>query len=184
MQGGPDRVADSSSARHDRDVMKVPPTATEAFCEWCVEHPSRPCPACNARRRRAVRLVEGNDLPIDEAARQMRLPVPRVERLLEEEADRRTLVQFRQTHIENAPLRELFHALRRSDPTLSAAELGRRVGTSAIQVERWLGLQPTAPKTDGRGRTYPGRNLTTISVETAGRLARAMGYAPCEIDGC
>ncbi len=139
MQGGPDRVADFSSARHDRDVMKVPPTATEAFCEWCVEHPSRPCPACNARRRRAVRLVEGNGLPIDEAARQMRLPVPRVERLLEEEADRRTLAQFRQTHIENAPLRELFLALRRSDPTLTrsrARSAGRDVGDPGRAVAR------------------------------------------------
>jgi hypothetical protein len=26
--------------------------------------------------------------------------------------------------------------------------------------------------------------LTTISVENAGRLARAMGYAPRDIDGC
>jgi hypothetical protein len=131
-----------------------------------------------------VRLVEGNGLPIEDAACQMRLPVARVERLLEEEADRRTLAQFRQTHVENAPLRERFHALRRSDPALTAAELGRRVGTSAIQVERWLGLQPTAPKADGRGRRYPARILTTISVENAGRLARAMGYAPCDFDRC
>jgi hypothetical protein len=160
------------------------PVHTEAFCEWCVEHPSQPCPACNARRRRAVRLVEGNGLPIDEAARQMQLPVPRVERLLEEEADRRTLAGLRQTHVDNAPLREKFLARRHHDPSLTVAEIARRTGTSAIQVERWLGLTPTAPKTDTRGHTYPGRTLTTISVENAGRLARAMGYAPCEIDGC
>jgi hypothetical protein len=156
----------------------------ETFCEWCVEHPSRPCPACNARRRRAVRLVEGNGLSVDEAACQMQLPVARVERLLEDEADRRAVAQFRQTHVENAPLREKFLAQRRNDPALTVVEIARRVGTSAIQVERWLGLKPTTPKTDGRGRTYPGRVLTTISVENAGRLARAMGYAPCEIDGC
>ena len=165
--------------------MKVPPTATETFCEWCVEHPSRPCPACNARRRRAVRLVEGDGLPIDEAARQMRLPVPRVERLLEEEADRRTLARVPpDARRERAAARAVPRAAAAPTRRLTAAELGRRVGTSAIQVERWLGLQPTAPKTDGRGRTYPGRILTTISVENAGRLARAMGYAPCEIDGC
>jgi hypothetical protein len=44
-------------------------------------------------------------------------------------------------------------------------------GTSPSQPERWLGLRPTAPKTDRRGRTYPGRILKTISVENAGRLA-------------
>ncbi len=114
----------------------------------------------------------------------MRVPVARVERLLEEEADRRALAGLRQTHVENAALREMFLARRRNDPALTVTEIARRVGTSAIQVERWLGLKPTAPKTDGRKRTYPGRILTTIGVEPAGRLARAMGYAPCEIDGC
>ena len=64
------------------------------------------------------------------------------------------------------------------------SELARRVGSSPIQVERWLGLRQTAPKTDRRGRRYPPRTLTEINVETAGRLARALGYAPCEIDGC
>jgi hypothetical protein len=157
---------------------------TATFCEWCVEHPSQPCPACNARRRRAVRLVEGVGLSVDEAAYEMRLPVARVERLLEDETDRRTLASLRQTQVENAPLREMFLASRRNDPALTAIEIARRVGTSPIQVERWLGLKPTAPKTDAHGRRYPGRIVTTLSVENAGRLARAMGYAPCEIDGC
>jgi AraC-like DNA-binding protein len=155
-----------------------------AVCDWCAQHPNRPCPACNARRRRAVRLVEGVGLSVGEAAQQMGLSVGRVERLLEEEADRRLLTQFRQSHVENGPLRRRFRERRLFDPTLTVSEIARRAGTSAIQVERWLGLQPTAPKTDRRGRTYPGRVLTTISVENAGRLARAMGYAPCEIEGC
>jgi hypothetical protein len=86
--------------------------------------------------------------------------------------------------VENRSLRRLFRERRLLDPTLTLSEVARRTGTSAIQVERWLGLQPTAPKTDRHGRTYPGRVLTTISVENAGRLARAMGYAPCEIEGC
>jgi len=156
----------------------------QTHCEWCIEHPSRPCPACNARRRRAVRLVEVTGLSVEEAAREMRLPVTRVERLLEAEADRRALVQHRQTHVANAPLRKRFLARRGSDPSFTVAAVARRLGTSPIQVERWLGLQPTASKTDSRGRTYPSRTLTTIGVETAGRLARAMGYAPCEVEGC
>jgi transposase-like protein len=155
-----------------------------AVCDWCEQHPNRPCPACNARRRRAVRLVEGNGLTVEEAAARMDLPVGRVERLLEEEADRRVLARFRQTHVENGPLLGLFRSRRLLDPTMTLSEIARRVGTSAIQVERWLGLQPTAPKIDRQGRIYPGRVLTTISVENAGRLARAMGYAPCEIEGC
>jgi hypothetical protein len=155
-----------------------------AVCDWCDEHPNRPCPACNARRRRAVRLVEGAGLSVTEAAAQMHLPVGRVERLLEEEADRRTVAQFRQSHVENATLRERLRERQLVDPTMTVSELALRIGTSPIQVERWLGLRPTAPKTDSRGRTYPGRILKTISVENAGRLARAMGYAPRDIQGC
>jgi hypothetical protein len=157
---------------------------TTAACEWCERYPDRPCPACNARRRRAVRLVEGSGLSLTDAARQMRVPPERVERLLEEEADRRTLAQFRQSHVENAPLRQRFRQRQLVDPALTLTELARRVGTSPIQVERWLGLRPTAPKTNRQGRTYPGRTLCEIGVENAGRLARAMGYAPCEIEGC
>jgi len=94
------------------------------------------------------------------------------------------VVQFRQDHVENAALRRRFLERRICDPELTAAELARRVGTSPIQVERWLGLRPTAAKVDRRGRRYPARVLESISVENAGRLARALGYAPCELDGC
>ena len=160
------------------------PVDTKPLCDWCEQHPNRSCPACNARRRRAVRLVEARGLSVTETAEQMGLPVGRVERLLEEEADRRTVIQFRQDYVDNAPLRQHFHERRVRDPSLTAAEIARRVGTSPIQVERWLGLRPTAPKVDRSGRSYPGRTLIAISVENAGQLARAMGYAPCELDGC
>ena len=73
---------------------------------------------------------------------------------------------------------------RRADPTLTPSELARRLGTTPIQVERWLGLQPTAAKTDRRGRSYPGRTVERISVDVAGRIVRAIGYAPYELDGC
>jgi predicted nucleic acid-binding Zn ribbon protein len=152
-------------------------------CDWCEQHPNRACPACNARRRRAVRLVEDHGLSIAETADRMGLPVERVERLLEEEIDRRAVVQFRRDRVANAPIRQRFLKQRRRDSALTSGEIANRLGTSPIQVERWLGLRATAPKTDRRGRRYPGRVLSTIDVETAGRLARAMGYAPFELDG-
>jgi hypothetical protein len=156
----------------------------EVPCECCERHPDRACPACAARRRHAVRLVIKLGLPIAEAARAMRQSVARVERLLEEAADQRIVETFVQTQVDNAVLRELLAIRQRSDPTLTTAEIARRVGSSQAQVERWLGLRPTAAKTDRRGRTYPGRTLSRISVETAGRLARAMGYAPHDVEGC
>ena len=114
----------------------------------------------------------------------MALPVARVERLLEEEADRRTLPRFRQDLVDNTPLRERFLRLRRCEPELTSGDIAHRIGTSPIQVERWLGLRPTAPKIDRSGRRYPGRLLTAIRVESASRLARGMGCAPREIEGC
>lgn len=160
------------------------PELNGAACEWCERHPDRPCPACAARRRRAVRLVIEAGIPVPEAAQKMRQPIERVERLLEEDSDRRRIAAFVRAEVENAPLRDLLALKQRSDPTLTAGELARRLGTSQVQVERWLGMRPTAAKTDRRGRTYPGRTLNRISVDTAGRLARAMGYAPREIEGC
>jgi hypothetical protein len=168
----------------DKVMAALEAQSGEAACGWCEQHPNRPCPACNARRRRAVRLIEARGLSVTETAEQMGLPIERVERLLEEEADRRNLVRFRQDHVENAALRQRFLKRRLFDPALTAAEIARRIGTSPIQVERWLGLRPTAPKVDRSGRAYPGRVLTTISVENGGRLARALCYAPCELDGC
>jgi plasmid maintenance system antidote protein VapI len=155
-----------------------------AGCARCEERPNAPCPACNVRRRHAVQLVEGLGLSLAAAAERMCLPVERVERLLEEEADRRALAALRLNRVSNEALRQRFCERRRLDPTFTASAIARQVGTSPIQVERWLGVAPTAAKTDRRGRTYPPRTLSTISVETAGRLARAMGYAPCEIEGC
>ena len=153
-------------------------------CEWCERHPDGACRACAARRRRAVRLVIEGGVAVTEAARRMGQSVARVERLLEEDADRRMVEAFAQREIENALLRELLARRQRHDPAVTAAEIARRLGTSQVQVERWLGLRATAPKTTRSGRTYPGRMLCRIGVETAGRLVRAMGYAPCEIDGC
>ena len=114
----------------------------------------------------------------------MRLSVARVERLLEADADRRCVGALVQADVGTVLLRRLLVDRQRHEPTLTIAELARRMGTSQVQVERWLGLRATAPKTDRRGRTYPPRVLERVSVETAGRLARALGYAPCEVDGC
>jgi AraC-like DNA-binding protein len=164
-------------------TMPRPSACELTACDWCERHPDRACPACAARRRRAVRLVE-RGLSVALIAELMGVQTALVERLLDDEADRAALATLRRDHVENAPLRRLFRERQRHDPSLTVSELARRVGSSPIQVERWLGLRQTAAKTDRRGRCYPPRTLTEINVETAGRLARALGYAPCEIDGC
>jgi hypothetical protein len=111
----------------------------------------------------------------------MGLTAGRVERLLEEHADRLELEKLTQTHVPNARLRWLFERRREIDPTFTIASLARRAGYHRINVARWLGYLPTSPTTRN-GRTSPARILTTVHVDKAGRLARAMGYAPWEVD--
>ncbi len=156
----------------------------QAPCERCEREPDRHCPACAARMQHAVRLVMGYGLPIPEAAARLRLSASRVERLLEQHADREIVTAYTLDEISNEPLRRLLADVHRSDPRVTTAELARRVGSSQVQVERWLGLRETASKTDVDGRTYAPRTVERISVDVAGRLARALGYAPCEVDGC
>lgn len=132
----------------------------------------------------AVRLVVGCGLPIPEAAARLRLSASRVERLLEQHADRELVTAYALDEISNASLRRLLAHAHQSDPRVTTAELARRIGSSQVQVERWLGLRETASKTGVDGRTYAPKIVERISVDVAGRLARAMGYAPCEVDGC
>ncbi|HEY6890700.1 MAG TPA: hypothetical protein VI300_23050 [Solirubrobacter sp.] len=114
----------------------------------------------------------------------MKLTVARVERLLEEHRDRQALADVRVSpDVDNAALRRLLAEQRRRDPGLTVTGLARRIGTSPVQVERWLGLRETAAKTSHSGRRYPGRTLQRVSVDAAGRIARGLGYAPCELDG-
>ena len=88
----------------------------------------------------------------------MRLSPGRVERLLEEEADRRSLAQFRQSHVENAPLRRRFRQRQLVDPALTVSELARRVGTFA-HSGRALARTATDHSQDRSARTHlPGAN--------------------------
>src|SRR4051812_5470608 len=180
----PSSASSTPSAVRSREgrMRARPGAAAEAVaCARCERYPDRSCAVCAARRRRAVGLVMVEGLSVGEAARRMRLSIACVERLLEADADRRRVGALVQDEVATALLRELLADRRRREPTLTMAELARRMGSSQAQVERWLGLRATAPKTDRRGRTYPGRLRERVSVEVGGRLARAMGYAPCEV---
>lgn len=132
----------------------------------------------------AVRLVTQDGLSVAEAASRLQLSEPRVERLLEQHTDRELVTAYILDEISNGMLRSIVAAARRADPELTTAELARRVGSTQVQVERWLGLRKTAPKTDAGGRTYAPRFVERIGVDVAGRLARAIGYAPCDLEGC
>jgi hypothetical protein len=107
----------------------------------------------------------------------------RVERLLEQHADRAEVERRRLDRVPNAPIRELFERRRRQDPSLSASAVARRAGLSgATHVLRELGLAPTSA-TVKDGVRYPARVTSTIGVDAAARIVRALGGAPCDFEG-
>src|SRR5688572_30710737 len=95
------------------------PRIADDDCRACAAHPDAPCPACHVRRQHAVRLVEQSGLSVAEAARRLRLTPARVDRLLEEHADRRAVAALRQTKVDNELLRELLERRRTVEPELT-----------------------------------------------------------------
>ncbi len=152
-------------------------------CPGCVEHPDRPCRSCAARRRVALRLLEQEGLKVGEIAQRMGISDLRILRLLEQAHDRHRLHRFHDGEIDVRPVRELFASWRERDEQHTYAELARLAGyASTSRVQRLLGELPTSQVVKGEN-VYPGRILTTISTENAGRLVRAMGHTPAEIAG-
>ena len=121
-------------------------------------------------------------MPVEAIAADMGISVARVERLIEKEMDHRDLAQYGGCdEIPVQRIQRLFEDRCEQDPTFSIAELARRANyQDRIQVSRILGYQPTSDSTTN-GKLYPGRLLETISVEHAGRIVRALGYAPTEV---
>jgi hypothetical protein len=108
----------------------------------------------------------------------------RVLRLIEVAIDRRELAEIRVDRVSTHVLRDLFSAWQAQNPNSHTySELARLAGfDSASTVQRLLGLIPNARVEKG-SKVYPGKVRTAVSAEMGGRLARAMGYVPSEIDG-
>jgi hypothetical protein len=164
--------------------MAISPTSHATWCTGCLEHPDRQCRSCAARRRTVIRLFEQEHHAASEIAAHMRISTAKVLRLLEEHYDRRELDRHTHPPIQANVVREKVDAWRRADPAANTlAELARLAGyDSPSRVQRLLGEIPTSAVVKN-GVVYPGRIQTTISPENGGRLVRALGHAPCEIDG-
>jgi hypothetical protein len=120
-------------------------------------------------------------MPVEVIAVDMGISVARVERLIEKEMDHRDLAQYGCDEIPVERIQKLFEDRCEQDPTFSIAELARLAEyQDRIQVSRILGYLPTSDSTTN-GKRYPGRLLETISVDHAGRIVRALGYAPAEV---
>ncbi len=150
-------------------------------CKRCQEHPERVCVACTQRRRRAAQLREQDGLTVEQIATRMRLAVPRVQRLLEEEDQYRDLQQYRGDRIAVDTVQALLKQRQAEDPALTQQQIATAAGYgSRIALLRAIGLEPTA-KTVRRGKEYPPELRSSIDVDGAGRIVRALGFAPHEI---
>jgi hypothetical protein len=151
-------------------------------CEWCETHPYTVCLACNQRARHALALLR-DGLAEGEIAKRMNLTLPRARRLIDRELDREDLTRYRHDSIPVSEIQTLIAEHLANDPTLNNAQLAKLAGhKSRIHFERVLGYAPHAATTK-RGKHYPARTATTIDIETASQIVRALGIAPHEIPG-
>ncbi len=150
-------------------------------CEWCAEHPFDVCRACARLGRSAARLLDAGGLSAAQVAEMLGLEVARMQRLLEEERALRDLQRYKRDRIPLAPIQALFARRQEEDPSLSktrAAELAEY--NSRVEFLRTMGFVRTASFVR-KGKRYPGKHRAEISVEAAGRIVRAIGYAPREV---
>jgi len=144
-----------------------------ARCPRCTEL-GRSCPSCTQRRRIAWRLVEQQDQTLEDAATRLDLMPAQVRELVDDERDRRELDAYRLDSIPVARARAFLERELARDPWLTRAEVAHRMGVRQGDFDRSFGYAPAKH----------GRPQTRVSVATASRLARALGRAPYELDGC
>ncbi|HEY3830216.1 MAG TPA: hypothetical protein VGL57_13565 [Solirubrobacteraceae bacterium] len=130
-----------------------------------------------------MQLREQDGLTVEQIAARMRLTVPRVQRLLEEEEQYRDLQQYVCNSVPAALLQDLIRRRQREDPALTKEEIAKRAGySSRLALLRAVGLEPTARRVRA-GKVYPPKLETTVEVAVASKIVLALGFAPHEIPG-
>jgi len=150
-------------------------------CKWCAEHPFEVCRACARLGRSAAGLLDGGGLSVEQVAGMLGIDVARMQRLVQEERELRDLQQYKRDRIPLEPIQALFARRQKEDPSLSkrrAAELAEY--NSRVEFLRTMGFVRTASFVR-KGKRYPGKYRTEISVEAAARIVRAIDYAPHEV---
>jgi hypothetical protein len=141
-------------------------------CTRC-EEAGCACPSCVQRRRYAWSLVHERGRTIEQAAQILTLPVGRVRRLVEQEADRRTLRGLKCDSIPVALTRAVVDDVLDRDPHLTLADIARWLNMRQVDFERAF-----------LGTSKPGSAKRRVSVTSASKLMLALGRAPHELPGC
>ena len=170
----------STARRQGAKVSRSATCRTTEGRKRCLANPRRVCVACAQRRRRAVELAEKDGLSVQEIATRMRLSVPRVERLFEEDAQIRDLQQYKCDSVAVGTIQGPVEARHAEDALLTQERIARLAGyTSRIAMLRALGLAPTA-RAVKKDREYPPEFRESIDVGAAGRIVRARSDRPAD----
>jgi hypothetical protein len=174
------RVRSTCTSPRQLQLALTPAAAALDECAFCRDHLGERCGRCATLAVRVHDLVAGAH-PVSVAAATLGLTEQFAAELLAEEQDRRALAGTRVAKVANAGLRAHCIRLAAADPRLYVRIAERGGWKSPSDVRRLLGLQETSAKTVA-GRRYPGTTLSHISTQAAGRLARALGYLPLDVD--
>ena len=164
----------------DRDKTRSPRTVSGGasraprICPVCDGMGT--CRGCAQRRKHAWTLVKGRGMSVAEAARRMKLSRRQVLRFVALHQDWLELRTYKRDSVLAETALALFRAEQRRQPGLTRAEVAHRMGKTQNQLDRMLGLAST------KGSAQPSKRR--ISIPEASELARALGRAPHELDGC
>lgn len=179
-------------------------------CESCLQHPSTTCPRCNGQRSAVLRYRAAGVTDAEIAAR-LRITLERLAAFDELAADKAETDSFKSRTVELEKLQAIVRRSRR-DPAFSFAALARAAGVGqAGGIERTLGLRKKSgpSRASQRAASDVGHEATadaavdlatddmvleafehedgdqvatTIDVDIAGRIARALGALPSDVD--
>ena len=113
---------------------------------------------------------------LEQAAARMRLTVRQVQRFVALHDDWLELRSLRRNTTSAQAALAMLYTEQRRQPGLSRAEVARRMGKAQTDLDRMLGLA------SAKGSADPAKRR--INIVTASALARALGRAPHELDGC
>ena len=113
---------------------------------------------------------------LEQAAARMRLTVRQVQRFVALHDDWLELQSFKRNSIPAQTALAMLYTEQRRQPGLTRAEVARRMGKTQNALDRMLGLA------SAKSSAHPAKRR--INIATASALARALGRAPHELDGC
>lgn len=166
-------MSTTTPAAHE---LGAPLTNNPHVCESCLRHPRDTCPRCRNHLGAIRRMrTAGHDDPA--IAQQLKITLQRLWALDELAAEAAEGQQLRYAAVPLTKLQGMLERLRDNDPSFSFEQVARASGVGrSHQLDRVVGLR------DRGGKDTQERRNTTIGCDDAGRIARAIGALPCDVD--